>query len=405
MNEKFKTLIVNDCERKISKLCVEAEKHGLGLHVVGACESMNQAEGALHIYDPEMIIVGVDSAGSGLEFAQKLARDGFDGMLFFYGTCVELEIVCSALPRSGCAFVHSEDDDRAIEKIKHFAGFLAHNKRMRRAVDSIFLGAPQITKEYFSRLLAGDDSEYLRLQIGVLGINPPSAGCVIYGKTINPLNTEHAEKCFAKLSEALDGDSFGDFWRDCFITVTSEKDEHALKNLIKPTVDEIAAAGGEFIIGISEFSPEKHSLKEAVKAAKILVGDNVFMSSCGVYTDSENAVVHSGKCRRLVGDALKLIGEHYSEKISAEWAARQLFVSSSHLMHEFKKSLGSTFNDCLKKYRTMRAKELLSSGNYRVNEVARAVGFSDARYFGMVFKGETGISPGEFIKQSQDSPE
>lgn len=71
-------------------------------------------------------------------------------------------------------------------------------------------------------------------------------------------------------------------------------------------------------------------------------------------------------------------------------------------MHEFKKELGTTFNECLTKYRILQAKELLSSDSLRINEVARAVGFSDARYFGTVFKEITGVSPGEYARRAEN---
>ena len=71
-------------------------------------------------------------------------------------------------------------------------------------------------------------------------------------------------------------------------------------------------------------------------------------------------------------------------------------------MHEFKAETGITFNDCLKRYRIAKAKELLSEGNMRINEVALAVGFSDSRYFAKIFKETTGKSPGEFMGRNKD---
>ena len=87
-----------------------------------------------------------------------------------------------------------------------------------------------------------------------------------------------------------------------------------------------------------------------------------------------------------------------AEKVTVKWAAEKLFVSESHLMHEFKVETGKTFNDCLKYYRIAKAKELLKQGTMRVNEIAAAVGFSDGRYFGQVFKEQVGVTPSEYAE-------
>lgn len=105
--------------------------------------------------------------------------------------------------------------------------------------------------------------------------------------------------------------------------------------------------------------------------------------------------------KAVVTEALNLIGRHYSEKITVKWAANELFVSESHLMHEFATELGKTFNECLREYRLTKAKELLVAGNMRVNEIASAVGFTDAKYFARVFKAATGKTPREFYYENK----
>ncbi len=48
-----------------------------------------------------------------------------------------------------------------------------------------------------------------------------------------------------------------------------------------------------------------------------------------------------------------------------------------------------------------RAKSLLSSGMYNVSETGDLLGFDDAAYFSRFFKKHTGISPREFISESE----
>ena len=90
--------------------------------------------------------------------------------------------------------------------------------------------------------------------------------------------------------------------------------------------------------------------------------------------------------KQIVKGALQIISEEYDRKLTIREVAERLYVSESHLMHEFKENIGKTFNECLTEYRIRKAKELLARGNLRVNEVAFMVGYQDVKYFGQVFK-------------------
>lgn len=100
--------------------------------------------------------------------------------------------------------------------------------------------------------------------------------------------------------------------------------------------------------------------------------------------------------------ALAYIREHYGEELSVSSVSDALNVSSSHLMHLFKKELATTFNTMLVSTRIEEAKKLLKSGEYRVSEVADKVGYNDTRYFTSVFKKVTGRTPVSYIKGADE---
>lgn len=99
--------------------------------------------------------------------------------------------------------------------------------------------------------------------------------------------------------------------------------------------------------------------------------------------------------------AYMIIRERYAEKISVGDVANLLYVSESHLMHEMKRVMGVSFHDCLTNCRIEKAKQLFAESNFKIKEVAYAVGISDARYFARVFKKETGMTPTEYINKTQ----
>ena len=90
--------------------------------------------------------------------------------------------------------------------------------------------------------------------------------------------------------------------------------------------------------------------------------------------------------RREVRDALAYIRLHYAENITADMVAETVHVSSTHLMHLFRKDLNKTFYECLTEYRIEEAKRLLRYSSYRVYEVGLNVGFGDSKYFSQIFR-------------------
>lgn len=404
MTNVSKLLIVNDADKRVEELCKNARLGAVGIHTTERCDVLGSAIGAVHVYKPDIVLASVSSAAEGFALSEQLEKDGYGGAVVFFGGGDALRTACAAMSRGGYFYLDRNATAAGLtEKLRDGADFAAERKKLHRAADSIYLGAPRISSEYFSELLGGADSGFLRLQLGVLGVELPSSGCAVYCKTYDLHTEELTEQCYNEYKNACRGETAGERFADEFIIVTAFRDVETLKNVGKDFIARNCAGNDGLVVGICAFSPDTCPLAAAVATAKALATENIFLPSCGVYTDSDRLLVHAKKCKRLVGDALKLIREHYAEKISASWAAKRLFVSPSHLMHEFKKELGTTFNDCLTKYRILQAKELLGANSLRINEVARAVGFTDARYFGTVFKEITGVSPGEYARRAEDA--
>ncbi|MCT2592647.1 AraC family transcriptional regulator [Streptomyces sp. N2-109] len=82
-----------------------------------------------------------------------------------------------------------------------------------------------------------------------------------------------------------------------------------------------------------------------------------------------------------------------------DWAA-ELGVSVSHLSESVKAATGRTPGQLVRQAQVLEAKRLLASTSLTVGRVAREVGFADAAYFCRFFRRETGITPGEFRRDS-----
>jgi AraC-like DNA-binding protein len=93
-------------------------------------------------------------------------------------------------------------------------------------------------------------------------------------------------------------------------------------------------------------------------------------------------------------DAQFMLNNQLDQDLHLDTLASQIGVSKFHLIRLFKKSFGLTPHQYLIERRLNRALELLPK--MPVNEVAAAIGFSDASSFGKAFKQKFGITPSLF---------
>lgn len=77
----------------------------------------------------------------------------------------------------------------------------------------------------------------------------------------------------------------------------------------------------------------------------------------------------------------------------------KLSISRSTFQRNFKKVYGKTFSEYRNELRIQKAKELLITENYSIEEIAVRLGYCDSSYFSKAFKQAVGVSPKKFIKQ------
>lgn len=104
------------------------------------------------------------------------------------------------------------------------------------------------------------------------------------------------------------------------------------------------------------------------------------------------------KTVRPIAKACVYVENHYSERLSLERMAEIVDLNPVYFSTLFKKETGSNFSDYLTQFRIKKAKEFLREDSMNVNEIAEALGFSDARYFSKVFKKEVGVKPTDYRK-------
>ncbi len=108
---------------------------------------------------------------------------------------------------------------------------------------------------------------------------------------------------------------------------------------------------------------------------------------------------------RLIKDTIKIIEHEYAYIFGVEDLADKAGVNKSYLIRIFKENLKVTPGQYLEKYRINKAKELLSSGEFNVDMVAKLCGYSCANYFAKVFKKHTCVSPSTYLGSISENVE
>lgn len=98
----------------------------------------------------------------------------------------------------------------------------------------------------------------------------------------------------------------------------------------------------------------------------------------------------------IVESTKRFIHDKLSEKIELNTLASNVNVTSSYLCKQFKKSTGLTIVEYINRHRIERAKELLTSKNTRIIEIAYETGFQSLSQFNRSFQRYAGQSPSDY---------
>lgn len=94
------------------------------------------------------------------------------------------------------------------------------------------------------------------------------------------------------------------------------------------------------------------------------------------------------------------IEDHFFEHLTIAELARLGYVNSRKLTECFKYIYGMTINECLQKTRMTKASELLLSTDFKVSEIASAVGYDCAGRFTQMFKRHYALSPVQYRQET-----
>ncbi|WP_123043037.1 response regulator [Cohnella candidum] len=227
---------------------------------------------------------------------------------------------------------------------------------------------------------------------------------LFWGMREVPAPTETADGQKAGVNVAVSTD-----WLE---SISEGKEEEAVRHLeaflqeVRRYQNKTIAFNGlmDFLVGLTRLVSDKEMKALITKTITEIPSIRTFKDYRSVLTRTVETV--SRKARRelkdmsasLVDRVIDYIGANYQDsRLSLQFAAETFHVSDGHLSRLFKKETGSNFSEYLIKKRVDKAKELLElDPRIPIAGVAGRVGFTDAKYFGQVFKKHYGMTPSEF---------
>jgi LacI family transcriptional regulator len=103
----------------------------------------------------------------------------------------------------------------------------------------------------------------------------------------------------------------------------------------------------------------------------------------------------------LVAAAVRWIHANFSSRMTVPAVARAVRSARQRLERRFRKSLGRTVLEEVRRTRVEAARRLLSTTQLPLVEVARRCGFTTAALLSVAFRRELGISPGAYRKRAR----
>jgi len=97
----------------------------------------------------------------------------------------------------------------------------------------------------------------------------------------------------------------------------------------------------------------------------------------------------------LSAQIISYLNNHYSNPVQIMNLADFFSMSYRNISRTFKSQTGITITNKLNEIRINKAKEFLVT-NMPINEIAKAVGYSNEYYFSVIFKKYTGLTPSKF---------
>jgi LacI family transcriptional regulator len=160
--------------------------------------------------------------------------------------------------------------------------------------------------------------------------------------------------------------------------------------LISPSLSSV-------MIPWQELGRNAATLVRAALAKRSIAGRRSLVSPIGVTTRRSSDVLAVDDS--LVADAIRWIRAQATRRMSVPMVARAVGSGRQRLERRFRRALGRTVQEEIRRARVELAKQLLSGPQVSLAEIARQSGFTSASLLNAAFQRELGSSPGAYRRR------
>jgi two-component system, response regulator YesN len=423
------TILVVDDEYLVRKGIRETITwESYGFKIIGEVGNGEEGLQFAIAHHPDIIITDIRMPFmDGLEFMTKLREAGLDSRIIVLSGYGEFDYARAAMRNGVVAYLLKPiENNQLIETVIKVGETIINDQNTVQYYHRLQNELPAIKKQFLSDLISGDITAINDIQAKLallelpLSVTGTTLTVVIklddyklIAQQLPPQTLEHLrEIIFYHTNRLLTADT-KDIQSLTFeknpgewVCITQTDNAEDLIALLRENCKKLSAqlksntelniSHLAFSIGISNPHPTIMEISCSYNEAMVAAGHKFLPGNNSVVAFADNGVTD---CHAEIKKAIAFIRAHYAQNISVEIAAKELYISPSHLMHLFKAELGTTFNDSLIDYRIEMAKELLKDTQCHIYEVCYKVGYNDTKYFSQLFKKITGVSPKEYVKK------
>lgn len=104
-------------------------------------------------------------------------------------------------------------------------------------------------------------------------------------------------------------------------------------------------------------------------------------------------------CSVQIAQCIDYIYDHLHARITVDDLAEHVHLNSSYLSRLFKKEVGTSISEYIRRQKLETAKNMLVYSEYRPAEISSILAFPSQSYFTEIFHKYTGLTPKEYRKQ------
>jgi len=388
----------------------------LGLRIVGEADDGLSALREIKRLHPDILFTDVVMPGmDGIELLRTIRSDQLDVKVVFFSAHKNIEYIKTAMKYDAVDYLlkpfsndelvsvmkkvvaersnqqKKEKHIRELEKRLDSSVPVLKEKLLRDIILNEITDVAIMSREIQNLGLSLDpDAQYAALAISTDSSRGYHDGGLSFlsGKLANVLRLALAFKHYAHFLQLAEYEyacilQFGEVWTADHIEL-----KERLLSVGHKSEGDILGCGriaiGSVVNGLSNTHISYQQARKALEQATPEHGANVIPYIQG----ADHPVT-----RRIIRETIYTIETRYMENLTLHGIAEEVELSANYLCSLFKKSTGKTVKEYITQIRMEKAGVMLQQSHDKVYEIAAKVGYSDANYFGKLFKKTFGVSP------------